>query len=49
MTLGANLHATWDILAFAHNGLDPKSKHALSTRGYLYLEKKYKDSIFQQH
>ena len=31
MALGAHLHATWDMLAFVHNGLDPKSnKQALT-------------------
>ena len=32
MALGAHLHATWDMLAFVHNGLDPKSKQALKLR-----------------
>ena len=30
MTLGAHLHATWDILAFVHHGPGPKSKQALT-------------------
>ena len=37
MALGAHSHATWDMLAFVHNGLDPESKHALSVNALKLL------------
>ena len=39
MALGVHLHATWDMLAFVHNGLDPKSKHALIVANAIVVSK----------